>query len=110
MPSKKVEVSAIGSVIDVREAAAHADEGIVGSINIPLKKLAGSATFLRTLPSPFVTCGQDPHSSSRARSIIVALGMAATDGGHYKHLAASTGRKLVTANSASDVHASTIKT
>ena len=73
-------------IIDVRTKGEYQAGHIEGSRNIPLDNMAKEATALKKLNKPVVTVCRSGNRSGMAKSILIAAGIEAYNGGAWTNL------------------------
>jgi phage shock protein E len=73
-------------IIDVRTIGEYKSGHIKGSRNIPLDSIKGKLAEIRKLQKPVITVCRSGARSGMAKSILLANGMVAYNGGAWDHL------------------------
>ena len=73
-------------VVDVRSAGEFASGHIQGSVNIPLEKIQTRIADLKKSGRTVITCCRSGNRSGLAKSMLVAAGVNAVNGGAWTSL------------------------
>lgn len=73
-------------IIDVRTSGEYKGGHIKGSRNIPLDSIKGKLAEIRKLQKPVITVCRSGARSGMAKSILLANGLVAYNGGAWDHL------------------------